>query len=170
MHHTTCMDARVVMHVGIANLWWWGKRSWHFRRMRNPQFYVSGKRPIEPLVRLDVLHMYIYLLGKMIPHYNDKTKLKSPYDGSSYTGKAACLYWGGPGWCMYASVNCATFGVTTSRLIPIYNIPMKTYRQLGLLGTNFGRIWHRSQTFLSRKRICNHKNAILFSIGWLMWF
>ena len=23
-----------------------GKRSWHTRRMRNPQFYVSGKRPI----------------------------------------------------------------------------------------------------------------------------
>ena len=26
---------------------WRGKRSWHFRRMRNPQFYVSGKRIME---------------------------------------------------------------------------------------------------------------------------
>ena len=34
-----------VMHVGIANPLWWGKRSRHSRRMRNPQFYVSGKRP-----------------------------------------------------------------------------------------------------------------------------
>ena len=37
-------DARAVMHVGIANPRWPGKRS---RRMRNPRFYVSGKRPID---------------------------------------------------------------------------------------------------------------------------
>ena len=34
------------MHAGITNPWWWEKRSRHSRRMRNPQFYVSGKRPI----------------------------------------------------------------------------------------------------------------------------
>ena len=39
--------AHALMHVGIANLRWPGKRSWHSRHMRNPQFYVSGKRPIE---------------------------------------------------------------------------------------------------------------------------
>ena len=33
------------MHVGFANPRWRGKRSRHSRRMRNPQFYVSGKRP-----------------------------------------------------------------------------------------------------------------------------
>ena len=38
--------ARAVMHVGIANPRWWGKRSRHSRCMRNPQFCVSGKRPI----------------------------------------------------------------------------------------------------------------------------
>ena len=38
--------ARAVMHVGIANPRWRGKRSQHSRRMRNQQFYVSGKRPI----------------------------------------------------------------------------------------------------------------------------
>ena len=32
------------MHVGIANPRWRGKRSRHSRRMRNPQFYISGKR------------------------------------------------------------------------------------------------------------------------------
>ena len=46
MHHGMCVTARAVMHVGIANPWWRGKRSRHSRRMRNPQFYVSGKRSI----------------------------------------------------------------------------------------------------------------------------
>ena len=44
-----CMAARAwrhVMHVGIANPRWQGKRSRHSRRMRKPQFYVSGKRPM----------------------------------------------------------------------------------------------------------------------------
>ena len=34
------------MHAGIANPRLRGKRSRHSRRMRNPQFYLSGKRPI----------------------------------------------------------------------------------------------------------------------------
>ena len=37
--------ARAVMHVGIANPRWRAKRSRHYRRMRKPQFYISGKRP-----------------------------------------------------------------------------------------------------------------------------
>ena len=40
--------ARAVMHVGLAIPRWRRKRSRHSRRMRNPQFYVSGKRPIMP--------------------------------------------------------------------------------------------------------------------------
>ena len=36
--------ALAVMHVGIANSRWRGKRSRHSRRMRNPQLCVSGKR------------------------------------------------------------------------------------------------------------------------------
>ena len=39
-------DARSVMHVGIDNPRCRGKRSRHSRRMRNPYFYVSGKRLI----------------------------------------------------------------------------------------------------------------------------
>ena len=35
------------MHAGIANPRWRGKRSRHSRCMRNPQFYLSGKRPIQ---------------------------------------------------------------------------------------------------------------------------
>ena len=52
MHHGTC-----VTHVPWCMLesltsgyfWsrWRGKRSRHFRCMRNPQFWVSGKRPME---------------------------------------------------------------------------------------------------------------------------
>ena len=38
--------ARAVMHVGITNPRWRGKCSRHSRRMCNPQFCVSGKRPI----------------------------------------------------------------------------------------------------------------------------
>ena len=40
-------DACAVMHAGIANLQWRGKRSWHSWLMRNTQFYVSGKRPMK---------------------------------------------------------------------------------------------------------------------------
>ena len=36
--------ARAVMRVGIVNMR--GKRSWHSQRMRDPQFCVSGKRPM----------------------------------------------------------------------------------------------------------------------------
>ena len=42
---TWLRHTRAVMHVGIANPRWRGKRSRHSRRMHNPQFYVSGNRP-----------------------------------------------------------------------------------------------------------------------------
>ena len=44
------------MHVGIFNPRWREKRFRHSRRMRNPQFYVTGKRPM-PFVRL----LYLWL-------------------------------------------------------------------------------------------------------------
>ena len=46
--HASChvRHARTVMHIGIAKPRWRGKRSRHSRRMRNPRFYVSGKRSI----------------------------------------------------------------------------------------------------------------------------
>ena len=49
----TCITARAWRMLGSlisGFLWsrWRGKRSRHSRRMRNPQFYVSGKRPMNP--------------------------------------------------------------------------------------------------------------------------
>ena len=41
------------MHVGIANPRWRGKRSRHSRRMRNPQFYLSGERSMGAMVATD---------------------------------------------------------------------------------------------------------------------
>ena len=47
MHHGTCVTHVPWCNVGIANTRWRGKRSRHSRRMRNPQFCASGKRPIK---------------------------------------------------------------------------------------------------------------------------
>ena len=52
MHHGTCVTHVPWCMMGsLINvfLWyrWWGKRSRHSRRMRNPQFYVSGERPMK---------------------------------------------------------------------------------------------------------------------------
>ena len=44
--------ARAVVHVGIATLQWQGRRSRHSRRMRNPHFYVPGKRPMDESLHL----------------------------------------------------------------------------------------------------------------------
>ena len=51
MHHSTCATHVPWCMPGSLTsgfLWslWLGKRSRHSRCMRNPQFYVSGKRPI----------------------------------------------------------------------------------------------------------------------------
>ena len=51
MHQGTCVTHLLWYMLGSPTsgfLWsrWRGKRSRHSRRMRNPQFYVSGKRPI----------------------------------------------------------------------------------------------------------------------------
>ena len=55
MHHGTCVTHVPWCMPGSLTsrfLWslWRGKRSRHSRRMCNPQFYVSGKRPMSRLV------------------------------------------------------------------------------------------------------------------------
>ena len=52
MHHGTCMThVSWCMPESLTNGFLWnrcrGKRSRQSRRMRNPQFYVSGKRPMD---------------------------------------------------------------------------------------------------------------------------
>ena len=54
MHHGTCVTHVSWCMPGSLTsdfLWsrWRGKRSRHSRRMHNPQFYVSGKRPMDLL-------------------------------------------------------------------------------------------------------------------------
>ena len=51
LHHDTCVTHVPWCMSGLLTsdfLWsqWRGKRSRHSRRMRNPQFYVSSKRPM----------------------------------------------------------------------------------------------------------------------------
>ena len=62
----TCI-ATCVMHGWIANYRFlccrWGKRSRHSRRMHNPQFYVSGKRPMEELRGWSALGFVIHFLA-----------------------------------------------------------------------------------------------------------
>ena len=50
------------MHVGIADTWWRGKRFRHSRRMRSPQFYVSGKRSIVWHVALEMSHSHFHFI------------------------------------------------------------------------------------------------------------
>ena len=52
VHHGTCVThVPLCMSGRNANPRWRGKRSRHSWRMRNPQFYVSVKRPINEHVR-----------------------------------------------------------------------------------------------------------------------
>ena len=46
MHHGTWFMP-VSLTSGFLWSWWRGKRSWQSRRMCNPQFWLSGKRPID---------------------------------------------------------------------------------------------------------------------------
>ena len=63
MHHGTCVTHVPWCMPGSVTsnfLWsrWRGKRSWHSRCMRNPQFYVSGKRPMRYVVK-SFVHAFV---------------------------------------------------------------------------------------------------------------
>ena len=63
MHHGTCVTlVPWCMPWSLTNdvLWsrWRGKRSRHSRRMCNPQFYVSSKRPMEMWSMLHPVRMH----------------------------------------------------------------------------------------------------------------
>ena len=67
MHHGTCLTHVPWCMSGSLTcgfLWnrWRGKRSRHSRRMRNPKFCVSGKRPIG--MRISMALLYCCLMHK----------------------------------------------------------------------------------------------------------
>ena len=69
MHHGTCVSHVPWCMSGSLTsgfLWsrWRGKRSRHSRRMRNPQFYVSGKRPMG---RMQMASLCSILQGYWLP-------------------------------------------------------------------------------------------------------
>ena len=83
MHYDTC-----VTHVpwcmsgsltrGFHWSRWRGKRSRHSRRMRNPQFYVSGKRPIGEIFLMFTTRM------QTVPNINFRAWF--PYNGKHHRG------------------------------------------------------------------------------------
>ena len=89
--------ARAVMHVGIANPRWRGKRSRHSLRMCNPLLYISGKRPM------------VYFLS-----YNKNTCAWVHWHGSSRGQLTLCNPWG-----LTAEVLCSTDRVKVSVKEPI---------------------------------------------------
>ena len=83
MHHGTCVTHVTWCMSGSLNHAGGGKRSQHCRRMRNSQFYVSGKRPIITFVmgpeqtaccvRLYIWQILLYVLFEVaIKKYIDK--------------------------------------------------------------------------------------------------
>ena len=63
-------QARAMVHAGIANLRWRGKRTRRSRRMRKPQFYASGKRPIEVITEGYTHHFQSITPWQFIPASN----------------------------------------------------------------------------------------------------
>ena len=70
-------DARAVLHVGIANPRWRGKRSRHSRHMCNPQVYVSGKRPMVISNLLVYLYACFYKLRVTSNCYRTPTAFRT---------------------------------------------------------------------------------------------
>ena len=74
--------AHAVMHVGIANQRWCGKRSRHFRRMRNPKYYVSDKRPMALAFLQDVSRILRYNANYAINGSTPKCTITSSADSN----------------------------------------------------------------------------------------
>ena len=78
MHHGTCATYVPWCMSGSLTsgfFWsrWWGKRSRHSRRMRNPQFCVFGKRPIQgaasiPWCGLTAIGIFIMNMRRLCGH------------------------------------------------------------------------------------------------------
>ena len=76
-HHRSCgahlRHARAVIHIGIAYSRWRGQRYRHSRRMRNPQFYKSGKMPMQMLSTLQHIFLHHWFIHSYFAlNYNKK--------------------------------------------------------------------------------------------------
>ena len=58
--------ASAIMHVVNTNPWWWEKCSRHSWHMCNPQFYVSGKRPMECLIWVPSFSCVMHVFSSML--------------------------------------------------------------------------------------------------------
>ena len=82
--------ARVVMHAGSLNsgfLWRRraGKRFRHYRRMRNPHLFVTGRRPIETVPR------WISYASEIVHNWQSSAWIKITFQMSTWRGpKATC--------------------------------------------------------------------------------
>ena len=80
MHHSTCVTHvswRMLGSITSGFLWsrCWGKRSQHSRRMHNPQFYVSGKRPMA-----EAVHAHLMLQSRLSKlHWRMNSSCWCPY-------------------------------------------------------------------------------------------
>ena len=66
MHHGTCVTHVPWCMSGSLNRGGGGKRSPHSRRMRNSQFYVSGKRPMSTMGNDGALIRAVWLLDTIV--------------------------------------------------------------------------------------------------------
>ena len=66
-------DARAVMHVRIAKPRWRGKHSRHSRRVRNPKFQVSGRRPMAHVAYTWIKVQIKVTLGTRVQSYLNLT-------------------------------------------------------------------------------------------------
>ena len=97
MHHGTCVThVPWCMPGSLCSgfLWsrWWGKRSRHSRPMRNPQFYVSGKRPMPTMSSLQQIVKLIAIGWRYILNVS----LKNAYWHINTRGHSVSrpvLYW-----------------------------------------------------------------------------
>ena len=113
--------ARAVMHVGIANLWWRGKRSRHSRRMRNPQFYVSGKRPMPQWIHLPVF--VIIRLPQYMWSIHEGNKQNQPQQNTKKREIGLTLI---PGWIS----NCNHYEIWDEITYPFPNFDGSTVESL----------------------------------------
>ena len=106
-------DARAVMHVGIAHLRWWGKRSRYPRRMRTRNFAYLARGPCGSVLT-DFAHvLQDYFTGT-------KVILGFPRCQWSIPDECGSIHYMKNGWHKHSDTLCIIYGTysisLTSRL------------------------------------------------------